>query len=66
MKKVVVLVCDQHKIPNPPQSYSMAMREKSKRGFPIGSVADLLEGMFLGEQALSGSVADLLEGMFLG
>ena len=44
----------------------MAMREKSKRGFPIGSVADLLEGMFLGEQALSGSAADLLEGMFLG
>ena len=42
------------------QSYSMAMREKSKRGFPIGPVGDLLEGMFLesaGERLISAAAS---------
>ena len=30
------------------QSYSAAMRDKSKRGFPIGPIGDLLEDMFEG------------------
>ena len=30
------------------QSYSLAMKHKTQRGFPVGPVGDLLEGMFQG------------------
>ena len=30
------------------QSYSLAMKQKTQRGFPVGPVGDLLEGMFQG------------------
>ena len=31
------------------QSYSLGMRDQTRRGFPIGPIGDLLAAMFLGE-----------------
>jgi hypothetical protein len=31
------------------QGYSLAMRERAKKGFPIGSIGDILSNMFLGK-----------------
>jgi hypothetical protein len=34
------------------QGYSLAMRERAKKGFPIGSIGDILSNMFLGKKLI--------------